>query len=544
MKVSQKEIYSYLIQKGLTRNHALGILANIKAESNFNAAAKGDKNVNGEFMSFGLFQHYDTRRDALLEYMKNTFYKDKNWETNWKAQIDFALQEKAGQDYVKETFDTPQEASKSFTINFEKPGSTKKAHEKAAEERLSYFDDIPEEEEAAPVQYQEVMGPDGQMITIPIGGDVTADEIQSAKDTQEAGIKTYQNWREVYDDENLQRSKIIKVGPNKYKWQPKEGADQNDRMQGNYLMVDDNGDFIPFKNNELQLVEQNAAIQEKLPVLEKQQETQEQKQILEGDISTEQPTVATEEAVNEVTEEPSENVKDQKPEEPVTQLQQAKQAGSALLKGAGAVLDAVGGPMGIISYVMGKRGLKEAMKEIEPKARPELSPMFMEHFRQTKELAKKGFHPSEEMKFRKALDKSYQVGLENAIRGSGGQRARFLAQSGVLDAQRSAALLDYAVKDDELQRKNQDKYEKMMLFKENFDIQRTEMDRLEDMERQQRNKDAASKFTAAAFTNALSGLRGASFSGLVDSFLNPKKNNTVQLQKPAIPTITNQNTGD
>jgi len=544
MKVSQKEIYSYLIQKGLTRNHALGILANIKAESNFNAAAKGDKNVNGEFMSFGLFQHYDTRRDALLEYMKNTFYKDKNWETNWKAQIDFALQEKAGQDYVKETFDTPQEASKSFTINFEKPGSTKKAHEKAAEERLSYFDDIPEEEEAAPVQYQEVMGPDGQMITIPIGGDVTADEIQSAKDTQEAGIKTYQNWREVYDDENLQRSKIIKVGPNKYKWQPKEGADQNDRMQGNYLMVDDNGDFIPFKNNELQLVEQNAAMQEKLPVLEKQQETQEQKQILEGDISTEQPTGATEEAVNEVTEEPSENVKDQKQEEPVTQLQQAKQAGSALLKGAGAVLDAVGGPMGIISYVMGKRGLKEAMKEIEPKARPELSPMFMEHFRQTKELAKKGFHPSEEMKFRKALDKSYQVGLENAIRGSGGQRARFLAQSGVLDAQRSAALLDYAVKDDELQRKNQDKYEKMMLFKENFDIQRTEMDRLEDMERQQRNKDAASKFTAAAFTNALSGLRGASFSGLVDSFLNPKKNNMIQLKKPAIPTITNQNTGD
>ena len=272
MKVSQKEIYSYLIQKGLTRNHALGILANIKAESNFNAAAKGDKNVNGEFMSFGLFQHYDTRRDALLEHMKNSFYQDKNWETNWKAQIDFALQEKAGQDYVKTTFDTPQEASKSFTINFEKPGSTKKAHEKAAEERLSYFDDIPEEKKAAPVQYQEVMGPDGQMITIPIGGDVTADQIQSAKDTQESGIKTYQNWTEVYDDENLQRSKIIKVGPNKYKWQPKEGADQNDRMQGNYLMVDDSGAFIPFKNNELQLVEQNAAIQEKLPVLEKQQE--------------------------------------------------------------------------------------------------------------------------------------------------------------------------------------------------------------------------------------------------------------------------------
>ena len=264
----------------------------------------------------------------------------------------------------------------------------------------------------------------------------------------------------------------------------------------------------------------------------------------ENAVLTEETDDVTDGVTEEVTEEVTENVENQKQEEPVTQLQRAKLAGSSLLKGAGAVLDAVGGPMGIISYVMGKRGLKEAMKEIEPMARPELSPMFMEHFRQTKELAKKGFHPSEEMKFRKALDKSYQIGLENAVRGSGGQRARFLAQSGVLDAQRSAALLDYAVKDDELQRKNQDKHEKMMLFKENFDIQRTETDRLEDMQRQQRNKEAASKFTGAAFTNALSGLRGASFSGLVESFLNTKKNDGFQLQKPIIPTITNQNTGN
>ena len=145
------------------------------------------------------------------------------------------------------------------------------------------------------------------------------------------------------------------------------------------------------------------------------------------------------------------------------------------------------------------------MKEIEPQAKAQLSPMFMEHFRQTKELAKKGFHPSEEMKFRKELDKSYQIGLENAVRGSGGQRAKFLAQSGVLDAQRSSALLDYAARDEELQAKNQEKYEKMMLFKENFDIQRTEKERAEDMERQIADKKAAAGFTSAAFTNLLSG---------------------------------------
>jgi len=180
-------------------------------------------------------------------------------------------------------------------------------------------------------------------------------------------------------------------------------------------------------------------------------------------------------------------------------------AGNALLKGAGAVLDSIGGPGAIISYVMGKKGLKAAMKEVEPKAKAELSPMFMQHLRQTRELAKKGFHPDQARKFRKELDKSYQIGLENAVRGSGGQRAKFLAQSGVLDAQRSSALLDYAAKDEELQSKNQDKYEKMMLFKENFDIQRTESERAEDMEKQVADKKAAAGFTSAAFTNLLSG---------------------------------------
>ena len=182
----------------------------------------------------------------------------------------------------------------------------------------------------------------------------------------------------------------------------------------------------------------------------------------------------------------------------------------AVFQGAGALLDKIGGPGAIISYIMGKKGLEAAMKEVEPQKSPELSPMFMQHLRQTRELAKKGFHPEQAKKFRKELDKSYQIGLENAVRGSGGQRARFLAQSGVLDAQRSAALLDYAAKDEELQAANQDKYEKMMLFKENFDIQRTEQQRAEDMARQLADKKAAAGFTSAAFSSLMSNYANSS----------------------------------
>ena len=190
---------------------------------------------------------------------------------------------------------------------------------------------------------------------------------------------------------------------------------------------------------------------------------------------------------------------------PLTRGQQLLQGGESLLKGAGKVLDYIGGPGAIVSYIMGKKGLKAAMKEIEPQKKAELSPMFMQHLRQSRELAKKGFHPDAARKIRKEMDGAYQLGLENAVRGSGGDRAKFLARSGVLDAQRSSALLDYAVKDEQLQMANADKYEKLMLFKENFDIERTEADRAEDMARQVADKKAAAGFTSAAFTNLISG---------------------------------------
>ena len=193
-------------------------------------------------------------------------------------------------------------------------------------------------------------------------------------------------------------------------------------------------------------------------------------------------------------------------------------AGQAILQGAGALLDSVGGPGAIISYIMGKKGLKAAMKEVEPLQSPELSPMFMQHLRQTRELAKRGFHPDQARKFRSEIDMAYGRSLENAVRGSGGQRARFLAQSGVLDAQRSAALLDYAAKDAELQTKNADKYEKMMLFKENFDLQRTEQQRSEDMARQVADKKAAAGFTSSAFTSLMTSYASGRNSSLANQF--------------------------
>ncbi len=99
MKVSVQEIYNNLREKGLSHQHAVGMVANIKAESDFDPGAIGDNGTSG-----GLFQHHDgkdaTRFTALKE------FAGENWKTNWKAQIDYALTEKDTELYLYKNFNT------------------------------------------------------------------------------------------------------------------------------------------------------------------------------------------------------------------------------------------------------------------------------------------------------------------------------------------------------------------------------------------------------------------------------------------------------
>jgi murein DD-endopeptidase MepM/ murein hydrolase activator NlpD len=119
--VASKEIYDYIRSKGVSHTHAMGMLANIQAESSFNAGAIGDSGTSG-----GLFQHHKER----FEGMKS--FAGKDWAKNWKRQVDYALREDAGKQYVNKEFKNAQEASAWFTLNFERPSNK----EEKARQRL------------------------------------------------------------------------------------------------------------------------------------------------------------------------------------------------------------------------------------------------------------------------------------------------------------------------------------------------------------------------------------------------------------------------
>ena len=113
-KVSAKEIYNYIRQIGLSKFHAMGMLANIQAESSFDPSVMGDNGTSG-----GLFQHHNTRLANLKAFAER---RGTGW-TDWKTQVDFALSEPAGKQYASLDFKSAADASIWFTKYFEIPAN-------------------------------------------------------------------------------------------------------------------------------------------------------------------------------------------------------------------------------------------------------------------------------------------------------------------------------------------------------------------------------------------------------------------------------------
>ena len=104
--------YDYLtIDKGLSRNKALGIMANISRESSFNPfSPSGDDNGAG-----GLFQYYDVRQTPEVEALVKA--------GDWKGQLDYALVDtvKRGETYLDTTFESAHQASDQWMRDYERP---------------------------------------------------------------------------------------------------------------------------------------------------------------------------------------------------------------------------------------------------------------------------------------------------------------------------------------------------------------------------------------------------------------------------------------
>ena len=139
---------------GVSEASAAGILANIQYESGFDAFnATGDGGTSG-----GLFQHHNTRWDALKKYAGDS---GRNW-TDWHAQVDFAL---FGPGEAKDrgfnfNYTNAAAAAKWWVHHFEIPANADaQATKRAAVVDQYMFGDIPDPVDPYRYQFADAVQP-------------------------------------------------------------------------------------------------------------------------------------------------------------------------------------------------------------------------------------------------------------------------------------------------------------------------------------------------------------------------------------------------
>ena len=202
------------------------------------------------------------------------------------------------------------------------------------------------------------------------------------------------------------------------------------------------------------------------------------------------------------------------------------------------LIDGLGGVPSIIAGVMGARGYKDSMKKINVPDYPELSAAFKQHLYNSEQLAQIGFTPEEERAIRDDIDMAYRTGLDNLVRGTAGDRAKFLAGSGGLDANRSNALIKFAAEDARVKRENQANHTALLKYSEEYNANKSLAKRQEELSMQLQNKKAAGEFAASAFSYVMDGISNArAMKGPYGKYLNYINNKMTGFNAPPLETI-------
>ena len=648
-KASSQEIYNYLRNKpGVTHEHAMGMIANIQAESTYDSGVRGDfmiadptgklKNydriVNKKGSGYvygkkhptkagqeveenliadikpsagGLFQHQGSR----FKNMVNAVGKD--WKTNWKGQIDFALTEREAKKFLSTDFTNVSDSTKIFMLEFEIPADQSQEKIQSRIDGVANLDlesnytpgkNTPNNTKVKEVTVDDIeakYGPTARL-TVVNGKEVitytdedgvfqqidrdtfftndtelTVDEKIQQNNNEEEEVELNNEEKVSEDNESfkLGEGKFIKLGEKNYfvfenkngdvysipeqaylKEKEKFGGGDIDNspfakklpytLQEVESKVDDKSfgydkDYsinnLPkvetFDPNSIDLSIPNSNIPDSNRQPDEPINLTEDKDLdnfLKSESDKDKKTKETEEVKVDETEDPvvgnidgdeadlAQQALDNDPVVGNIDGDAADIAYQNSLNNTGGLpemtvqkglLDSIGGIGTIASALVGAKALKAAN---EPRAEidmPELSDAFNAELYQQEQLSKRGFSPDQEAAARKQISDSYALGIENAVRGTAGDRAKLLAMSGVLDSQRQAALLDFAAKDDAAMQANKEQFNRTLMFKEKFDINNAQQMRNEKMQEINNRYSTNQQLAASAFKYAMDNVNNA-----------------------------------
>jgi hypothetical protein len=177
------------------------------------------------------------------------------------------------------------------------------------------------------------------------------------------------------------------------------------------------------------------------------------------------------------------------------------------------LLSSIGGISSLVSALFAKKGLDEALKEVDIPKTPGLSQAFKRHFYESEQLAKSGMSLNEQDQIQKNIDQAYTQGIDKIVRGTSGDRAKFLAGLGVLDAQRNSSLLKAAALNDQIKRQNRQEYTKLLDFKETFETNKSEKERTEELKAALTKQSMYADLSGKAIKNIFDNMTAAKMYG-------------------------------
>ena len=167
------------------------------------------------------------------------------------------------------------------------------------------------------------------------------------------------------------------------------------------------------------------------------------------------------------------------------------------------------GALGLLAGGMGVKQMKKALEDIPVEEMPKLDSAWNAHMMRMRDMAQSGLTSQEKAAANADLSKNYNLGVRNVMRAAGGSRGAFLANAGVLNANRVEGLLKLSAADAAMQRENMKNYGAALQYQNTYKQKKGQIDNKMAYDEAARKSNLHGQIGNALIETALDGVNYA-----------------------------------
>ena len=161
------------------------------------------------------------------------------------------------------------------------------------------------------------------------------------------------------------------------------------------------------------------------------------------------------------------------------------------------------GALGLLAGAQGVKSMRTALQDLPIEEGHKLDAAWKDYMSRMREMSQSGLTAQEKASAKEELSSAYNLGVKNVMRAAGGSRASFLANVGVLNANRVKGLLKVSAMDAATQRQNMQHYGQALKYQQEHDRSVENVDRTMAYNEVKRKSDLHAGIGGALIATAL-----------------------------------------